>query len=337
MPAADRDAFTDASVARPWLTAVWFRPLFRAVPPWLAADTITLGSTGAVVLAVLAIATVPGLGPAAAALLLLGAVQVYVAGDHLDGLQAVATGTAGPRGEFLDHHCDLWAGCWLVYGYCLLIAAPPAVLFVMTWLMIAGFALTYYERYDRRALHFTAVGTLEAIVGCTAFLLSWLVPAARAWWQGPLGDTGWPRHALVTGLGVTMATGVLVAIALRLRRLPRAWVRGMTPITLVALVGALRAGPHGPWTWLLLTTVGADYVAAVMAARRGSAPPPQALRAPAVAVAAALGWPIAAPWLLGVALAWSGARYAARVAGVVRALGAAATATPAAAAANTPR
>src|SRR5687768_11780760 len=101
-------AFTDRSLVRPLLTRVWFAPLFRLVPAWLAANLVTLLSFGSLV-AALGLALTAALPPAALALALLSLHLVYVAGDHLDGMQAVASGTTSPLGDFLDHYCDLWA------------------------------------------------------------------------------------------------------------------------------------------------------------------------------------------------------------------------------------
>ena len=205
---------------RPWVTRVWFARLFPLLPRWLAANIVTLMSTGALASVLIASLAADRIGPAIFALVQLIAMQLYVAGDHLDGMQAVASGTTSPLGDFLDHHCDLWAGCVLCYGFWRLIGSTPAWLLpVLIVFMIVGFAITYVERAERKALHFTAWGTLEAIVIVTAFYLSWCFAPIRAWWMQPLvGD--WPRTMLIAGLGVLMALGIIVVIARRLSRVP---------------------------------------------------------------------------------------------------------------------
>ena len=82
-------AFTDRSLTRPTLTRVLFAPLHRLVPPWLAANFVTLISFG-MLLVVLGLALVPGLSPALLAVAFALCHLVYVAGDHLDGMQAIA-------------------------------------------------------------------------------------------------------------------------------------------------------------------------------------------------------------------------------------------------------
>jgi phosphatidylglycerophosphate synthase len=266
MPSApgNRYDFSDASVVRPWLTRVWFARLFPLLPRWLAANVVTLLSTG-LLLAVLAGALlVDRLGATAFALLQLVGIQLYVAGDHLDGMQAKATGTTSPLGDFLDHHCDYWAGCILVFGWCAMLGAQRTWLLpMMTLLMIAGFTITYAERATFRRLHFTGWGTLEMIVVATLFYGTWAIPAVRRWWSVPLWDGGWPRHALVTALGCGVAAGVCVTIARRMRGVP--WPVVLQLAALLALAAwAQQQGAAPLWGWLLVAAGGAELVARLM-------------------------------------------------------------------------
>lgn len=268
--------FTDHSVLRPWVTRVWFARLFPLLPSWLAANIVTLLSTGALASVLLASFAVDRIGPTIFALVQLIAMQLYVAGDHLDGMQAKASGTTSPLGDFLDHHCDLWAGCVLCYGFWRLIGSTPAWLLpVLIVFMIVGFAITYVERAERRALHFTAWGTLEAIVIVTAFYLSWCFAPIRAWWMRPLmGEL--PRTMLVAGLGIAMALGIIIVIARRLTRVPVPFL--VFVATLVALAtwiyqqGFASIAPLVGW--LAVVLAGADYVARVMRATTTQQPRP---------------------------------------------------------------
>lgn len=288
-PAPGSYRFTDHSVLRPWVTRVWFARLFPLLPSWLAANIVTLMSTGALVSVLVASYYAESLGPAVFALVQLVAMQLYVAGDHLDGMQAVASGTTSPLGDFLDHHCDLWAGCVLCYGFWRLIGStPPWLLPVLIVFMIVGFAITYVERAERKALHFTAWGTLEAIVIVSAFYVSWCFESLRAWWMQPLlvnppnalltsalgvvADL--PRTMLVAGLGLLMALGVIAVIAKRLSRVPVPFLFFVT--TLVALAGACfsRGGIPPLFGWFAVVLAGADYVARVMYAHTTLKPRP---------------------------------------------------------------
>ena len=261
---------------RPWVTRVWFARLFPLLPSWLAANIVTLLSTGALASVLLASFAADRIGPTIFALVQLIAMQLYVAGDHLDGMQAVASGTTSPLGDFLDHHCDLWAGCVLCYGFWRLIGSTPAWLLpVLIVLMITGFAITYVERAERKALHFTAWGTLEAIVVVTAFYLSWCFAPIRAWWMQPLiGEL--PRTMLIAGLGGLMALGIIVVIARRLARVPVPLL--VFVATLVALASWISLAQFARITpfigWLVVVLAGADYVARVMRANTTQQPRP---------------------------------------------------------------
>ena len=256
--------FTDRSLVRPALTRWWFARLFPLLPRRLAANFVTLLSTGSL-LVVLALSVEPARwNPALLALVFFVTMQLYVAGDHLDGMQAVASGTASPLGDFLDHYCDLWAGCILVCGFwSLLGTAGRGALFGMEALLILGFAVTYAEREERRALHFTRYGTLEAIVILSGFFLSWTVPSVRAWWQSAsVAGIPWYFAVVITGAG--MAIGAIAVIVRRMRTLP-------LPVAVFALaLGSLwyalvRATSVPPLAaWFLIAVYGAGYVARVM-------------------------------------------------------------------------
>lgn len=289
--------FTDHSVLRPWVTRVWFARLFPLLPSWLAANLVTLMSTGALASVLVASLFADRIGPAMFALVQLIAMQLYVAGDHLDGMQAVASGTTSPLGDFLDHHCDLWAGCVLCYGFWRLIGSTPAWLLpVLIGFLIVGFAITYVERAERKALHFTAWGTLEAMAVVTVFYLLWCFSAVREWWMQPMVGT-LPRTMLIAGLGVLMASGVIMVIARRLTRVP-------VPLLLfVATLVALASACFGRFdlapiiAWFVVVLAGADYVARVMHAHTTLQPRP---------------WPDFITSLAGLAL-WVVPRSAARI------------------------
>lgn len=279
--------FTDRSVLRPWLNRVWFERLFPLLPRWLAANIVTVFSTGVLVSVPLASFLTDHIGAAGFALLQLLALQLYVAGDHLDGMQAKASGTTSPLGDFLDHHCDLWAGCVLCFGFWHLTGAPRGELFLLTVLLILGFAITYVERAERRALHFTAWGTLEAIAILTAFYVAWSISPSRIWLQA--ATFGIPRHMFVAAVGVLMCSGVIVVIARRLTRLPLPLLLFST--MLVALAVWMVRHPSLPplGAWLLVALAGAEYVARVMQAHTTTRPRP---------------WPDVGA-LFGVALLWA--------------------------------
>lgn len=256
--------FSDSSLVRPALTRLWFARLFPLLPRWLAANVVTLLSTGAL-LAVLILSLHPQRwSPASFAIVFLVAMQIYVAGDHLDGMQAKATGTASPLGDFLDHYCDLWAGCILVLGFWTLLGtAGPGTLFFMEALLILGFGVTYAEREARRALHFTRYGTLEAIVIVTLVTLSWAFAPARAWWRSDL-MSGVPAYSLIVATGAVMAVGAIVVILRRMASVPPpvvVFVAGLAALWALLVHGADAVPVTG---WFVMASYGAIYVARVM-------------------------------------------------------------------------
>jgi phosphatidylglycerophosphate synthase len=265
--------FTDHSVLRPWVTRVWFARLFPLLPHWMAANLVTLISTGTLGSVIVGAVLAERIGPMWFALIQFFALQLYVAGDHLDGMQAKAKGTLSPLGDFLDHHCDLWAACVLIFGYWVMTGTTPLwALYAMTVTLIVAFAVTYVERAERRTLHFTKWGTLEAIAILSAFYLSWAVAPARSWWLGDL-VAGVPRHLFIGALGTAMALGAIGVVSARLRRLPLPLV--LNTATLIALAWWCVSRNAPPlWGWLLVSLAGADYVARVMRAHTTTQPRP---------------------------------------------------------------
>jgi phosphatidylglycerophosphate synthase len=256
--------FTDSSVTRPLLTRLWFTRLFPFVPRWLAANLVSLLACGSL-LAVLVLSLAPsGLSETATALVFFAALQIYVAGDHLDGMQAVASGTASPLGDFVDHYCDLWAGCILVFGFwSLLGSAPRVALYAMTLVLIVAFATTYAEREADGRLHFTAWGALEANLILALFLLSWAVPPVRTWWRSA-SPAGVPWYAFAAGVVVAMALGAVVVVARRMRRLPAPLVVAVAGLVALAVLVTRRVELRPVEGWLLLAAFGGRYVARVM-------------------------------------------------------------------------
>lgn len=256
--------FTDSSLVRPAITRFWFARLFPLIPAWLAANILTLLSTGSL-LAVLVLSLEPERwSPSLLAIVFLVAMQVYVAGDHLDGMQAVATGTTSPLGDFLDHYCDLWAGGILVFGFWTLLGtAGREALFFMHACLILGFAVTYAERETHRTLHFTRYGTLEAIVVLTVFFLSWAIPGARTWWQSPM-VAGWPWYTVVGATGAAMALSAVVIIVRRMGTIPLPVAAFTVGLAALAYLFAVRADIRPVDGWLVMALYGAVYVARVM-------------------------------------------------------------------------
>ncbi len=258
--------FTDFSVTRPALTRIWFARLFPLLPRWMAANVVTLLSCGSL-LTVLALSLFPdffGFGPTATSLIFFAALQFYLAGDHLDGMQAVATKTTSPLGDFLDHYCDFWAGGILVFGLWSLVGtAGPALLYLLTAILVLDFGSTYAEREAERKLHFTRFGALEANLILAAFLISWAVPAVRNFWRAdsPLGV---PWYLFAVGTVIAIGIGTILVIVKRMRRVTMPLgVAIMATVALTVFV-TRRHGMPPVEGWLLIAMFGGRYVAQVM-------------------------------------------------------------------------
>lgn len=292
----------DRSLLRPAFDRHYFSKAFRLLPRRLTANFVTLGAFASTcVLLVFATRLVDVASAGALALIYLVGTQLYVVGDHLDGMQAVASRTTSPLGEFLDHWLDMISGSILGLAcFSLMESVPPAVALGSLWLYLLAFTATYAERAETRELHFHRLGALEAVVVVSVFFATCAVPWGRALWNAPVfveagGVLGVAGALEARGWWVVVAVlvagfaGTLVAIVRRMggvRRAPGGFVRyaAVSGVGVAALVvaggpsagGAFGAGSALPTGggmagsdlvvlgWLFLTLHGADYLARVM-------------------------------------------------------------------------
>ena len=195
------------------------------IPRWLPANMITLGSSACMWLVFGLSLNVSAFSTTTVVLATLVLTQAYLAYDHLDGMQAKATGTSSALGEYLDHSLDTYHGAILTLSAFALIGTFPTwLLLVVLWSGFMAFAATMVEEKERGAIFFGWFGTIEAIFLFVLFYLSCLIPGVRAWWSAPLDY-----------VGRVLGTHVL--------RRPHAWPDVVAPVLALAL-------PYGP-TWLM--------------------------------------------------------------------------------------
>ncbi len=164
----------------------------------------------------------------------------------------------------------------------------------MTAVLALGFAITFAERESRRALRFTALGTLEVIVLLTLFLVSWMVPWSRDVWRSE-AVVGIAWYWLPIVVSVTMALAACAEIVRRMGYVPRP-VLALT-IESVLLGWILDRSPtaHVLEGWLLFPLLIGDYVARVMHGHVRGGTPSRSDPVPFVALVAMAGWVELAP------------------------------------------
>ena len=265
-PRARRSAETysyncvDQSFVLPYYKKYYVALFHRCIPARMPANIITLAS--ACFMGVLAPLCVFGvwqnreLFGALCALL----VHNYLLGDHLDGMQAKATGTSSSLGEFLDHFLDIFNGALMAWaGFCLLMGQQHLlVLNISLYFYFMVFATTMMEERETGYLHFGRWGSLESFLLMILFFLSWTVPALQRLWLHPLG---WGLDARWLYLGGS-AFGLLftvVAIRLRMGYWPRqTWIFSLGALALAVLLSYLTRSQV--LSFLVLAFYSADYI-----------------------------------------------------------------------------
>jgi len=253
----------DKSILLPYFKKYYVAFFFRYVPPWLTANFITLIST-AFIFGLLVVELVcPDLSPTAKAAVIAFALHAYLVGDHLDGMQAKATGTSSPLGEFLDHYLDVYNGA-IVFLVLVAFFNPvaPIWFYGLLWLNCLAFAATMMEELERQELYFNYLGTLEGVLLLIVFFLSWLIPSVREFWQWRVfGD--YPLFSFILpalGLGYL---GTIIDILRRLRYSP--WPFTLYSLCSLLLVWFLYQNAVNPVkAWLIVVLYSGEYIGKVM-------------------------------------------------------------------------
>ncbi len=285
----------------------WVVPLWRWwVPRWLPANLITLGSSACMWVVFGLSFNVSAFSVTTLVVAILALTQAFLAYDHIDGMQAKATGTSSALGEYLDHSLDTYHGAILTLSTVVLIGSVPVSAAMIS--LSAGFvafAATMVEEKERGQLFFGWFGAVESMFLFICFYGSWLFPPVRAWWVAPLfGD--WPAYWILIGMGVFGCIGVTLDCLRRIGRLPLqlAVFIGLN-LSLAVALGKLNA----PF-WCLVVAIflhGGDYVGRVIGShllRRPHVWPD--FIAPLLAVALLFG----PSWLMVLLLGWLALRTA---------------------------
>jgi phosphatidylglycerophosphate synthase len=239
-------------------------PLWRWwVPRWLPANMITLGSSACmwVVLGLSFNAT--AFSPETLAVAMMALTQAFLAYDHVDGMQAKATGTSSALGEYLDHSLDVYHGAIMPIATCALLGGVPTwLVLALVWCSLVSFAATMVEEKERGELFFGWFGTVEAMFLFQLFFLSWLFPAMRSWWVAPLFGSV-PAYAILVAAGGIGCLGTMIDCLRRIGRVPIEFTCfvGLSLLLSVALVRT----EQPLWCVVaVLLAYGGDYIGRVI-------------------------------------------------------------------------
>ncbi|HKF78745.1 MAG TPA: CDP-alcohol phosphatidyltransferase family protein [Candidatus Dormibacteraeota bacterium] len=309
----------DRSLLLPLFRDRWVAPFARRLPERLPANVVTLAASAFMWAALALVAAAGALPPPALALAFVVLVQLYLLGDHADGMHAKRTGTSSALGEYLDHALDGYHGPIVVLAFFALVGfGNRALVMVMLWTLQVAFSATMVEERERGELHLGPVGSLEGMLLFSAFFLTWLVPPLQAAWLAPLPG-GVPAYALAVAVGA-LGTGATVwGCVWRMGRLPAQLALFVAAGLALAVLLARGPLPLGAGVACLLL-YGGDHAGRVIGSHlvRRPQPWPDPV-APAVA-AFLVAAPAAPAWVGGALLAYLALRTAWGAAGVLRPL-----------------
>lgn len=276
------------------------------VPRWLPANMITLGSS-ACMWTVLALSFyAEAFSPEALAVALMALTQAFLAYDHIDGMQAKATGTSSALGEYLDHSLDVYHGAIMAIATCALLGVVPTWLgLALGWCSLISFAATMVEEKERGMLVFGRIGTVEAMLLFQLFFISWLFPGMRSWWIAPLFGS-MPAYVIFVAAGCIGCLGTLVDCLRRIGRVPVELV-GFVILSLVLVVALVKLAQPYWCVVAVLLAYGGDYIGRVIGSHLLRRPNVWPDFATPVAAFAAIEGPT---WIFFLLLGWLGLRTA---------------------------
>ena len=253
----------DKSILLPYFKRYYVSLYYRFIPAWLTANFITLISTASIIVLLLLLLLVRFSSPYTLTLAIVICLHTYIVGDHLDGMQAKNTGTGSPLGEFLDHYLDVFNGAIVFYTIALYLAPiPDGVFYLLLFLNGMAFAVTMYEELERKELYFGPVGTLEGVILIILFLLSWMIPAAREFWQSHL-ILGYPKYWIAIVFVAVGYTATIMDVMGRVRYITLHF--GVFLVAGVVLAVLLYLNHVPQFTgWLLFTLFSGEYIAKIM-------------------------------------------------------------------------
>jgi len=253
----------DKSVLLPFYKKYYVAFFFRFIPGWLTANTITIISTGFVVVMGGIVFLSEKAGTSLSALIMAFCLHNYLLGDHLDGMQAKESATSSPLGEFLDHYLDVYNGAIVLFTLIIFLGPISNTVFlVLMVLNCIAFAVTMVEELERKELIFGRLGTLEGVLIIIFFFVSWLIPPLRELWQWEL-FFGFPAYwIIISGLGLGYL-GTIVDILIRIGRIPQPFALFVLSCISCAFLFSFQE-IDSSISWLILVLFSGDYIARVM-------------------------------------------------------------------------
>lgn len=253
----------DKSILLPFYKKYYVAFFFRFIPAWLTANTITIISTGFVVLMAAIVLLFEKTGSPVSALIMAFCLHNYLLGDHLDGMQAKESNTSSPLGEFLDHYLDVYNGAIVLYMLTIFLGpVPKRVFLVLMVLNCIAFAVTMVEELERKELIFGPLGTLEGVLFLIFFFISWLMPPLRELWQREL-FLGLPAYWVIIGMLGLGYLGTCIDILIRIGRIPLPFATFVACCISCAFLLEYQAIDVSI-SWLVLILFSGDYIARVM-------------------------------------------------------------------------
>ena len=205
----------DDSILLPFLKKYVFSVLHRCVPYGVPANYLTLVSIIVIWSCFLYLIGV-NTPDDADIIIVFFAITIYVIFDHFDGLQAKKTGTGSPLGEILDHYSDVFNGSIILYLFFRILQIELSwIFYLVIWVNLVAFTITYLEQGIRKELYFGKIGSLEGVSLILIILGSIMTSQGKNFW---LENTLFaiPLHVfLVIGL----ILGVVFTVAGSIRRL----------------------------------------------------------------------------------------------------------------------
>ncbi len=254
---------TDKSIVLPYFKKYYVSFFFRFVPHVVTANTITLISTGFIVLMLFVSIRFDTINTGLLPLLLAFCLHNYVVGDHLDGMQAKNTNTSSPLGEYMDHYLDVFNGAIVVYVLTVFFSPiPDSVFYCILVLNSLSFAITMVEELETKQLIFGLVGTLEGLIILILFFLTWQLGPIRQFWEAELYG-GYARYWVVIVIFALGYVGTLIDVIRRIGYIPKQFT-AFVVVNILLAFALFRLEIGHLLGWIIISLYSGEYISKVM-------------------------------------------------------------------------
>jgi phosphatidylglycerophosphate synthase len=239
--------------------------LLSIIPKKISPNTLTITASTFIFAILIILLYVKNISQAWFIILFVIFFHLYTVFDCLDGLQARRKNLSSPLGEYIDHFLDVFDCSIIVYCVFFILNINNNIIIGITvWFQLLSFALVYVEQREKGVMYLEKFGPWEAHVITSLFVLSFLLPGIRTFWEKELIFL--PNYYWVLLFAIVGNALTLTKIFSRLKYLPVDYARFVIAGTILLSTLLLLNTPI-TYLWITITLFVVYYINEVKSER----------------------------------------------------------------------